>query len=213
MFPKTVKVGAHRYKVIYPYYFIEDNELMGSSYQFDGTLKIAKLSFDGTERAKDLIKETFLHELIHATCDIYERIEISRSDDNETIVKRLSTGWFQVLKDNDLLLDKKHEMPKSVKIGGFKWKIQYPYVFRDLTSSAMQVDYHHLTIRIGCAIETGLQASNSFTKHCLINAILKCICDSLDISKIGDDNRILSSLSEGFCQVFMDNKVQKIIRG
>ena len=83
--PSVVKVGAHRVKVKYPYFF-PDNAKDGV---YNSNVKTIYISGD----CDPLI--TFWHEVVHVVDEVYNNDGLT-----EEQVLRLSEGLYQVLADN-----------------------------------------------------------------------------------------------------------------
>jgi len=133
-FPSKIKIGGHSFEVIYPYTFRVEENTLGQCHYSQCKIRIQD-SDSGMERDVSKIKSSFLHELLHIIDHIYNSNRINDLDDEEDIIIRLTSGWFQVLTDNDLFLDKPHKMPKTIKIGGFKYKVIYPFDFEENVKS------------------------------------------------------------------------------
>jgi hypothetical protein len=97
--PKTLKIGGHQVKILYPYVFTERYDLAG---QYDAATKEIKLADkDGNnKRANSDIMVTFLHEILHAV-DINSGHKIFNN--NEAAIEGIGEGLFQVLIDNGFL--------------------------------------------------------------------------------------------------------------
>ena len=98
--PKTVKVGGHNYKVLWPYKFRERSDIQG---QCDsGLMEIRVDNDDGNsnERAESCQMVTFIHELLHAI-DIASGHKVFIN--NEPAIEGISEGIYQVLVDNGWL--------------------------------------------------------------------------------------------------------------
>ena len=95
--PKTLKIGGHNFKIIYPYRFKERFDRLGWT-----DLDLCKIHLSGTDNIDKLpiskIEEVFIHEMLHAIDEVYNANKL-----DEDTVKRLSCGLYQVLKDNNLL--------------------------------------------------------------------------------------------------------------
>lgn len=95
--PKTLKIGGHTFKVIYPYRFKERFDRLGWA-----DLDLNKLYIAGEDVNGKLpiskVEMLFFHEMLHAIDEVYNANKL----DEET-TKRLGEGIYQVLKDNNLL--------------------------------------------------------------------------------------------------------------
>jgi len=103
--PKTIKIGGHTVKIVYPYVFTERGDLTG---QFDkpmSEIRIAKITND-VERSESEIAVTFLHEILHGV-DYVTGQRVFDGPDGESKIEGISEVLFQVLRDNEL--DFSHE--------------------------------------------------------------------------------------------------------
>lgn len=96
--PKSVKVGGHTYRVLFPYGFRERTDLAGQTDHQLLEMRIAEVDSSGNVRAPTTVEETFIHELLHAVDRVYNGHSLS-----EEQVMRLSEGLYQTLKDSGLL--------------------------------------------------------------------------------------------------------------
>ena len=98
--PKTLKVGGHQYKIVYPYFFTERYDLRG---QHDAAVKEIRISMvdgGGIERVTSDIIVTLIHEVLHGIDQMCGH-EVFK--DNEPALEGISEGIFQVLVDNGYL--------------------------------------------------------------------------------------------------------------
>jgi hypothetical protein len=102
--PKTLKIGGHKYKVLYPYHFKERIDCNGQNDPALLEIRITNCDEGGNTRGDSNISVTFLHEIIHLIDNIYCSRQIDRlgSEAREQIVEGLSEGLYQVLHDNKL---------------------------------------------------------------------------------------------------------------
>ena len=91
--PKSIRIAGHDVRVLVVKKFKEHYK--GESYANKNLVRIARESH-GQPFAKDQISSTLLHEIIHQIDDKYD-IGLS-----EKKLRKLETGLFQVLRDNDL---------------------------------------------------------------------------------------------------------------
>lgn len=101
--PKTIKVGAHSYEIIFPYTFKEVDGYLGLHDGLQRKIFIAANDFAGNPRADSDIYKTLLHELIHAVDSVYLKCRLGEEGDEEKIVDSLAEGLLQVLLDAKLL--------------------------------------------------------------------------------------------------------------
>ncbi len=98
--PKTVKVGGHKYKVVFPYIF---KERFDSYAQHDYAMKeirVMGVDSGGQEMAESGIIVTFIHELLHAV-DLTTGHQVFT--DNEPAINGFSECIYQILVDNGWL--------------------------------------------------------------------------------------------------------------
>ena len=89
-----LKVAGHYYKILYPYTFQDNEDMIG---QHNPVTKIIKLSnrYKGEQCPKESIKEAFLHETLHGIDYIYNGNKC-----DEATIDHFSEGLYQVLTDN-----------------------------------------------------------------------------------------------------------------
>ena len=95
--PGKIKVGAHEYKVLYPYKWRERSDYSGQCDNSLLELRIDESDQCGVKRADSKIIGTLIHEVLHA---ISETWEIKLEEDQ---VLRLEEGILAVLNDNNYL--------------------------------------------------------------------------------------------------------------
>lgn len=96
-FPVTVKVGAHTYRVLFPYCFKENTSLCGQADHSLLEIRVAGVDQGGNPRAETKILGVFIHELIHCV-DSSWGIGLK-----EEQVEQLEEGLLTVLVDNGWL--------------------------------------------------------------------------------------------------------------
>ncbi len=205
-FPSKVKIGGHLYEVVYPYTFKEESDAVAQCNYHQCKIRVQDTEGERKRDASKLVS-SFLHELLHIIDHIYNHDKINDLEDGEDIIIRLTSGWFQVLTDNDLFLDKPGKMPKAIKIGGFKYKVIYPFDFEEGEDASALIIHGPLEFFIG----SSYKESDSSIKCKLIGLILRIIDIQYRINK-GDED-ILQNMVEGIYQVFKDNNIPKIVGG
>ena len=110
--PKSIKVGGHTIKVVYPYYFKERTDITG---QYDHDVKEIRISGvdgAGNERVDSSIYQVFLHELFHAIDFVSGHMLFT---ENEKALDGITEGFYQVLVDNKALklFDYAKTIPKA----------------------------------------------------------------------------------------------------
>ena len=99
--PKTLKIGGHEYKILFPYHFKERADYAG---QCDHQLKEIRIDDQdgcGNIKPDSSILVVFLHEILHAI-DFSTGHCIFLGNDGEKHLEGISEGLYQVLKDNKL---------------------------------------------------------------------------------------------------------------
>jgi len=98
--PKTVKIGGHTFKVMWPHKFLERNDTFGHCNHPMAEIRVGDVDAAGNEIAESAQVVTFIHELLHAI-DISSGHKIFNS--NEAAIEGISEGIYQVLVDNGWL--------------------------------------------------------------------------------------------------------------
>lgn len=102
--PKTIKIGGHQYKVIFPYTYTERYDRWGDC---DDTMKIIRVTDSdggGAKRADSSIIVTFIHEILHGI-DCLTGHKMFSGEEGEKRIESLSEGIYQILVDNPKLKD------------------------------------------------------------------------------------------------------------
>ena len=94
--PKTLKVGAHQYKIEFDNNIARDCESDGEHKKNKLTIRIQ------SGLAETYTEEIFIHELLHA-CFEQMGYEENKAISEEDLTDRLSKVLYMVLKDNELL--------------------------------------------------------------------------------------------------------------
>jgi len=99
--PKTIKIGGHQYKVIFPYVFTERFDRVGDH---DYSTKEIRLSAEEANLpiADSGIIVSLIHEILHAI-DRNSGHNMFVGDDGEKHIQAISEGIYQVLVDNPKL--------------------------------------------------------------------------------------------------------------
>ncbi len=99
--PKTLKIGGHIYKILFPYVFTERYDINGNCDADTCLIKIAASNVN-IPRAESAIAVTFIHEVLHAI-DFNTGHRIFERTEGEKKIEALSEGIYQVLVDNNYL--------------------------------------------------------------------------------------------------------------
>lgn len=96
---KTVKVGEHKIKILFPYEFATTAALWG---QYDDCMKeirIKAIDGGGSKLSDGFIFESLIHELLHAI-DFNRHINLFNDEDGERAIEALSSGIYAFLVAN-----------------------------------------------------------------------------------------------------------------
>lgn len=96
--PSKIKVAGHTYKVIQHYKFKERNDVYGQCRHEQQEIRLAGVDVSGTKLSSTRIEDIFIHEVLHAIDYYYNAHKL-----DEDTVERLSSGLYQVLKDNKIM--------------------------------------------------------------------------------------------------------------
>ena len=102
LFPKTLKIGAHNVKIVFPYEFKERNDLSGQYDKNMGEIRISKIDSCGNTCIDSELWVTFLHEVLHAIDHSIGHMMFA-GEEGERRLEGLSEGLYQTLNDNNLL--------------------------------------------------------------------------------------------------------------
>ena len=105
--PKSLKIGGHNYKILFPYIFRERFDHYAQHDFAMKEIRVGSMDSGGQERSDSAILVSFLHEVLHAI-DYTTGHRIF--EDNERAVEGFSEGLYQILTDNNWLKD---IMPKD----------------------------------------------------------------------------------------------------
>jgi len=101
-------------------------------------------------------------------------------------------------------------MLKEVKVGGFVYKVDFPYVFKERGDLGGQANLTGLTIRV-CGKDAG---GEPYAKERLgeitLHEILHCIDAVYNNSSL--DDRQITCLANGLYQVFKDNDLSELFK-
>ena len=96
--PKTLKIGAHTFKILYPYQFKERSDVYGTCNVSLGEIRISDTDGNDRKLTSTQIGQSLFHEILHAINDIYVGSKLDERD-----IEGFSQGLFQVLNDNKLI--------------------------------------------------------------------------------------------------------------
>jgi len=99
--PKTIKIGGHQYKIIFPYVFNERYDRVGD--HDPSTKEIRLTDQDAAVPIADSgITVSLIHEILHAI-DRNSGYNMFVGDEGEKRIVAISEGIYQVLVDNPKL--------------------------------------------------------------------------------------------------------------
>lgn len=217
--PNIVRVGGFDLKVYFPYNFDDMNMGEKDLGLFEpSALKIKVQGYDtgGVLYPNSIILQTFLHEIFHAIDLIYCYDKINSLDDTffgedseEVSIPSLSVGWYQVLKDNNLLTLK--TIPKKVRVGAYTYDIIYPYDKEGEDAFNLHgIAYVKNQIKIRGLHTHGLKYDFQRIQQILLYCVTLVVIDNY-ACWIPDNDDIFSSFSFGLYQVLKDNSIEKLI--
>ena len=102
--PKTIKIGGHNYKVLFPYQFTETNDVIGQSDVRLRRILISDKDGNGELRPDSDILCTLLHEIVHAIDSVYCRHFLGIECNVEDVTESLAQGFTDVLINNPELV-------------------------------------------------------------------------------------------------------------
>jgi len=101
--PSTLKIGAHQYRVIYPYQFRERIDVCGMSDHKLRRILVSELDGNGERRPASEILSIFFHEILHAIDGIYCGFQIGQQCNEDILIEAIAQGLAQVYLDNPAL--------------------------------------------------------------------------------------------------------------
>ena len=206
--PSTIKVGPAVYDVKLEKAFGGLERLWGLVTYHNTTIQI-----DPNDRDIFSMWSSLLHECIHIIDHIYNahRGAGESGDLDESVVERLTTGWFQVLRNNNLFLTTTHKMPKHIDICGETYKVMFPYKAEIVDDADSHGDHGNHILYISDCNRDGIRKSDIELKYILILLIgysirgLFCLEDDID-------SYISARLSWGLLDLFLGNDFPEKIR-
>ena len=118
---------------------------------------------------------------------------------------------YQVLRDNDLKL-REANMPKSVKIGIFKYDVLFPYNF-DFMAEPPAAQAHHEGLEFQISDAKCKEVRNQNLMYMIVCAVSNFLLDASKLGSGDDETKHLRvCFAHGFHQVVMDNKLDILFR-
>lgn len=176
--PEIVYVGAVPYKVIFPFKFdVNPYDYIGLHCPYIAEIRISDISVGGRPICEQTLKETFLHEIVHAVDSIYCGGILE-----EDTVAKTSFNLFQILCENDFTKDL-----DKVKIGAFIFNIKTDCVFSDndiLTHWCSMID----TIKIVESVD-GIKINPIFTRMMVFTTVMRVAYDlnKIDLPELNEE--------------------------
>ena len=99
--PKTLKIGGHIYRIIFPYVFTERYDMVADCDKDNCEIRIAGKNAD-IKRSDSAGDVTLIHEVLHAI-DFSTGHRMFEGQGGEKKIEALSEGIYQVLVDNGYL--------------------------------------------------------------------------------------------------------------
>lgn len=96
--PKSLKIGGHTVKVLFPHTFKDTSDFCGMAKYQTNEICVADKTQSGEIRTDSDIQVTFIHELVHWICHVYNQ----EQQLDEKQVNALAEGLYQALHDNKL---------------------------------------------------------------------------------------------------------------
>ena len=206
--PNKVKIGGFTYKIVTKD-TSETEHTLGGLHSLS-TLEITIFLYvRNRKRPLPLIHQTLLHEIFHAINEYYD---VSL---NEVQVDQLASGWYDVLKNNNIEWNNVNKIPKKVKVGGYTYRVDYPHCFSDDTGPFYSCTLNDLlTIFIGDGSD-----DEKYNPQIIKNALCRGITSAILFTYFGNgdknklDQSVQARLSNGTYQVLVDNPaIEKMVK-
>lgn len=117
----SLKVGAHRYKVIFPYRFQEGVYQAFADHHLN-EIRVSGVD-GGCKRSTTAILADFVHEVIHCVDNVFNGRALNNSPDSERTVECLAQGLTQVLLDNPRFIGMLMEISRDVDPGLYEREV------------------------------------------------------------------------------------------
>ena len=101
------------------------------------------------------------------------------------------------------------KFPEYVQIGGMKFKVLFPYTFKEKKESWGQTDLSLHEIRIGSADGGGTPVPDDFLAATFFHELLHAISDVFMYCELKDE-RDIDAIAQGLTQVFMAGQLPKV---
>lgn len=97
--PEVIRIGGVDYSIIYKENLNTGGQLALGFCDFDN----AKIELASNLQGEQGIKQTFIHEILHAICNHFE-LELNSDEDS---IDKLAKGLYMVIKDNPDLFSRR----------------------------------------------------------------------------------------------------------
>ncbi len=213
--PKLLKIGGFSYKIVYPWIFDNEPTYVGLHEGDQKKIKIAKM-YMTIDRVWPKIMESLLHEIVHAVDATYCGKVITEDE-----VNLVSTHFFGVLRDNDLQIHK-NKLPEFVKVGGFVYKVRFPYNYVNGEQYTCCSDNERLEFRIS-PNDNNTNTEDIYSSETLmvnfLYLVLSAIAENCSIirgfkfgEELGNGGRHFQTLMHGLYQVIVYNDLERILK-
>ena len=103
-FPQYLKVGGHKYKIIFPYSFRETSDLLGQCDRVLNEIRLSQRDGGGAILSNTVILNSYIHELLHAADDTCGA-RIFSNQEGEQALRGISQILTQMIIDNPKIFD------------------------------------------------------------------------------------------------------------
>ena len=173
--PSKVNVGPVEYKVIFPYEFKECNDRVAQHSYTEAKIWISD-KYDGRLRQDYTIKNSLLHELLHAIDVIF--IEGDLEEGQIVTLGNILCGVFKKTSFKNI--------PEIVEIGGLEYSILYPYHFSETKEFFSYSDHSSCTIFVNEDVNKyAARLSSFFQILSIINLRFSIRMSEADIMPMG----------------------------
>lgn len=212
--PEKIKIGGHLYDVEMNDRFEDVDEDVNAQIMYEfSKIQIPVSTKSEKKRNIARVYKSLLHELCHGIDAVYTGGSIELSESYEETIEKIDTGWMQILSDNRLFLKEEYKIPKSVRIGGIEYKVDYPYRYNEVMDVACSFDYVTSIIKLSDSMN-GILRSSSVIKVNFLSILFNVICINykidLGMDTLEEEKVIRTSFVNGLYQVLVDNDLEKL---
>lgn len=216
--PKKVKIGPINYNVAFPHVYEENDDAIGTHEGWMGRLRVGVIE-NNSFCAPEKIIETFMHEMLHGVDFVFCGFVLP-----EGVIDVLARGLLDAIISNKLIIKNvPQKMPKSLKIGPYRYKVLYPHNFDEASvDTNIMIDNSKLKIYISKTNYTNREYHDDYVRLNFMFGLLTIIRHNYmyenNVSDNGNGNDQYSVLEKyerifslGLCQVFCDNNIEGYI--